>query len=191
MRTLVFATNNNNKVHEIRSVLGNTFHILPLKEAGILIDIPEPHHTLQENATEKSSTIYHLTGKDCFAEDSGLEVEALGGAPGVKSARYAGDAAHANDNVAKLLKNLEAETNRTAKFRTVISLIIDGKEYQFEGMCAGQITRQISGSGGFGYDPIFIPDGSEKTFAQMTMDEKNLFSHRRQAVDQLIGFLNS
>lgn len=191
MHTLVFATNNDNKVNEIRAILGNAFRIIPLKEAGILIDIPEPHQTLEENASEKSSTIHTLTGRHCFAEDTGLEVEALGGEPGVRSARYAGDDANFEDNVAKLLKNLEGKSNRAAKFRTIISLIIDDKEYQFEGICSGSITEQASGTAGFGYDPIFIPDGSDKTFAEMNMVEKNKFSHRRKSVDKLTAFLNS
>lgn len=191
MRTLVLATNNDNKVKEIRAVLGNLFQILPLKEAGILVDIPEPHNTLEDNAREKSSTIHNLTGKDCFSEDTGLEVDALHGEPGVRSARYAGDDANFDDNVLKLLKNLKGENNRTARFRTIVSLIIDNKEYQFEGICPGSITHHMSGSGGFGYDPIFIPTGSDKTFAEMSMGEKNVFSHRRKAVDKLTAFLKT
>lgn len=191
MRTLVFATNNDNKVKEIRAVLGNEFRILPLKEAGILIDIPEPHDTLEKNATEKSFTIHTLTGNDCFAEDTGLEVDALDGEPGVRSARYAGDAANFDDNIKKLLKNLQGKTNRSARFRTIISLNIENKEYQFEGICAGHITQQLSGNSGFGYDPIFIPEGGNMTFAEMSMDEKNMYSHRRKAVDKLMAFLNS
>lgn len=191
MRELVFATNNDNKVREIRAVLGNEFHILPLKEAGILIDIPEPHDTLHDNATEKSLTIHKLTGLDCFAEDTGLEVDALGGEPGVRSARYAGDSADFKANITKLLKNLVGQTTRAAKFRTIISLIIDGKEHQFEGICSGEITQDISGKGGFGYDPVFIPEGGDKTFAEMDMEEKNHFSHRRKAVDKLVAFLKT
>lgn len=191
MRSLVFATNNDNKVNEIRSVLNGQFKILPLREAGVLIDIPEPHDTLEENATEKSSTIYRLTGKDCFSEDTGLEVDALHGEPGVRSARYAGDAADPKENIEKLLNKLDGQTERRAQFRTVISLILDGREYQFEGICPGIITTGVSGEKGFGYDPIFIPDGDDKTFAEMNMEEKNKYSHRRKAVDKLISFLNS
>ena len=190
MKTLVFATNNDNKVREIRAVLGSQFEILPLKEAGIFIDIPEPHETIPENAREKSSTIHRLTKQNCFAEDTGLEVESLHGEPGVRSARYAGDDADFKKNIDKLLFNLQGEINRKARFRTIISLIVDGVEHQFEGICAGKITEQTSGSAGFGYDPVFIPDGSNKTFAEMNMDEKNVFSHRRKAVDKLVAFLN-
>ncbi len=191
METLVFATNNDNKVAEIRAVFGSLFEVIPLKEAGILIDIPEPHNTLEENAREKSSTIYKLTGANCFAEDTGLEVTALHGEPGVRSARYAGDKADFDKNVELLLKNLKGETHREARFRTVISLILDGNEYQFEGICAGTITEELTGNKGFGYDPVFIPEGGSKTFAEMSMDEKNIFSHRRKAVDKLITFLNT
>jgi len=191
MRTLVLATNNENKVAEIRSVLGNQFKITSLKEAGILIDIPEPHNTLEENAREKAITIHKMTGQDCFAEDTGLEVLALQGEPGVRSARYAGDQADFNQNIAKLLRNLDRITERHARFRTIISLIIDAKEYQFEGICQGLITEELSGDRGFGYDPVFIPEGGNKTFAEMSMHEKNVFSHRRKAVDKLVDFLNS
>lgn len=191
MRTLVFATNNDNKVKEIRAVLGSLFQIITLKEAGILIDIPEPYHTLEENARAKSSTIYNLTGKNCFAEDTGLEVAALHGEPGVRSARYAGDQANFSQNIDKLIQNLHGEEDRSARFRTVISLILDGKEHQFEGICSGFITEQLSGQEGFGYDPVFIPDGGRKTFAEMSMEEKNSFSHRRKAVDKLTSFLNN
>lgn len=191
MRTLVFATNNENKVREIRAALGDKFQLVTLNEAGILIDIPEPHDTLEKNAQEKSTTIHKMTGKDCFAEDTGLEVEALHGEPGVRSARYAGDAANTDANVAKLLKNLDGENNRSAQFRTIISLIIGDIEYQFEGICKGTITDSPSGTDGFGYDPIFIPDGGERTFAEMNMQQKNVFSHRRKALDKLIAFLHS
>lgn len=191
MRPLVFATNNNNKVQEIRSLLQGKFDVITLKEAGINIDIPEPHDTLEENATEKSTTIHKLTAKDCFSEDTGLEVSALNGAPGVRSARYAGDEADFEKNIALLLSELHGKPDRKARFRTVISLIIDNKEYQFEGICSGKITQEESGSNGFGYDPVFIPEGSDKTFAQMNMDEKNIFSHRKKAVIKLLEFLNN
>lgn len=191
MRTLVFATNNNNKVKEIRAVLDENFSIIPLKEAGINIDIPEPHPTLEENAKEKSHTIHELTGKDCFSEDTGLEVEALNGEPGVRSARYAGDAADFKKNISKLLSNMEGKEERKARFRTIISLIIDKKEYLFEGICNGKITNELAGNSGFGYDPVFIPDGSNRTFAEMTMDEKNMFSHRKKAVEKLMTFLST
>jgi XTP/dITP diphosphohydrolase len=189
MTPLIFATNNRHKVQEIRSVLGDRFHIIPLLEAGIAQDIPEPHDTLEENAFEKSSFIHRLTGSDCFSEDSGLEVNALDGAPGVRSARYAGDDADARANISKLLDAMAGNHDRSARFRTAISLIINGMEYRFEGVCGGRITNEIDGAGGFGYDPVFIPDGADRTFAQMTTEQKNMFSHRRKAVDQMIAFL--
>jgi XTP/dITP diphosphohydrolase len=189
MTSLIFATNNRHKVQEIRSVLGDRFHIIPLLEAGIAQDIPEPHDTLEENAFEKSSFIHRQTGGDCFSEDSGLEVNALDGAPGVRSARYAGDDADARANISKLLDAMAGKHDRSARFRTVISLIINGMEHRFEGVCAGRITCEIDGEGGFGYDPVFIPDGADRTFAQMTTEQKNMFSHRRKAVDQMIAFL--
>jgi len=190
MQTLIFATNNQHKVQEIRSVTGSRFTIITLKEAGIDIDIPEPHDTIAANASEKSRVIYELTGKDCFSEDTGLEVAALNGEPGVKSARYAGDGRDFQQNIDKLLLNLSGKEDRSARFITVISLLMDGKEHLFEGICEGCIVQEQTGAGGFGYDPVFIPDGSNKTFAAMTMEEKNSFSHRRKATDQLIAFLN-
>jgi XTP/dITP diphosphohydrolase len=192
MATLVFATNNQHKVAEVKSILrplGN-FDVIALKDAGIDIDIPEPHDTLEANATEKSATIHRLTGFDCFSEDTGLEVQALNNEPGVKSARYAGEHRDFQANINKLLANLQPHTNRKARFRTVISLIWNGQEYLFEGICEGTIATTQSGNQGFGYDPVFIPDGSSKTFADMTMEEKNLFSHRKKAVAQLIDFLS-
>ena len=189
MQTLVFATNNAHKVAEIRSVIGNLFSIITLKEAGIDIDIPEPHDTLEANATEKSRTIFQLTQQNCFSEDTGLECVALNGAPGVKSARYAGEQKDFQANIYKLLLDLSDKADRSAQFRTVISLILDGKEYQFEGICKGHISKAQSGSSGFGYDPIFIPEGDTRHFAEMSLEEKNLFSHRRKATDQLIAFL--
>ena len=189
MRTLIFATNNQHKVEEIKTVIGNQFNVLALKEAGIDIDIPEPHDTLEENATEKSRTIHKLTSQNCFSEDTGLEVKALNGEPGVKSARYAGDDNNFKNNTNKLLKNLEGKTERSAQFRTVLSLILDDKEYQFEGICEGKIIEAPKGEKGFGYDPVFVPTGSDKTFAEMDMDEKNLYSHRRKATDKLLDFL--
>ncbi|MBS1626407.1 MAG: RdgB/HAM1 family non-canonical purine NTP pyrophosphatase [Bacteroidetes bacterium] len=189
--TLIFATNNQHKVDEIRKVLNNNFNIITLKEAGINIDIPEPYNTLQENASTKSSSIHQLTQKNCFSEDTGLEVESLNGEPGVKSARYAGETKNFQANIDKLLLNLKEKENKTAQFRTVISLILNNKEYFFEGICKGKIITEQKGISGFGYDPVFIPDGSNKTFAEMTMDEKNIFSHRRKATDKLIEFLKN
>lgn len=189
MRKLIFATNNQHKIDEIKTVPGNTFAIITLHEAGIDTDIPEPHDTLEKNATEKSSVVYKITNMDCFSEDTGLEVEALNGEPGVKSARYAGDGRSFEKNVEKLLFNLKDKTNRFAQFRTVMSLMLKGKEHQFEGICKGTIIAYGKGEKGFGYDPVFIPDGSNKTFAEMDMEEKNKFSHRKKAVDKLIEFL--
>lgn len=187
--SLIFATNNQHKVDEIRQVLSDSFHIMTLKEAGIDIDIPEPHDTLEANAREKSSVIHTMTKQDCFSEDTGLEVTALNGEPGVKSARYAGDGRDFQQNVVKLLDKLAHEPDRSAQFRTVISLILNNTEYQFEGICKGRITTTQSGSGGFGYDPVFIPEGASVTFADMSMAEKSNYSHRAKAVAKLISFL--
>jgi XTP/dITP diphosphohydrolase len=188
---LVFATNNQNKVDEIRAVIGAKFEIVTLKEAGIDIDIPEPHDTLEANASEKSKTIHRLTGRNCFSEDTGLETKALNGEPGVKSARYAGDGRNFQQNIDKLLHNLEDKTDRSARFRTVVSLILDDHEYLFEGICEGHISKEQKGSQGFGYDPVFIPEGAAVSFAEMTMEEKNKYSHRKKAVTKLIDFLNN
>jgi XTP/dITP diphosphohydrolase len=190
MDKLIFATNNQNKVEEIKSVIGNLFIVVSLKEAGIDIDIPEPHETLDANATEKSKTIYKITGENCFSEDTGLEVEALNGEPGVKSARYAGDGKNFDDNVKKLLKALHGIENRKARFRTVISLIINGRENMFEGICEGHISLAPKGEKGFGYDPVFVPYGETRTFAEMDMNEKNNFSHRKIATAKLINYLS-
>jgi XTP/dITP diphosphohydrolase len=188
---LIFATNNQHKAEEIRSVVGNKLDIITLQQAGINIDIPEPYNTLEENATGKSKIIFELTGTNCFSEDTGLEVAALNGEPGVKSARYSGDDRSFDANIDKLLSNLEGIADRSARFRTVISLLIDGKETKFEGICEGQIIAEKRGEKGFGYDPVFIPAGSEKTFAEMTMNEKNQYSHRKKATEKLVAFLNS
>ncbi len=187
---LIFATNNQHKVDEIRHVINSSFELLTMKEAGIDIDIPEPHDSLEANATEKSTTIYQLTKTSCFSEDTGLEVAALNGEPGVKSARYAGLGRSFDNNIDKLLANLDGKTDRSARFRTVISLILDGEETQFEGICNGKIIAQRKGSNGFGYDPIFIPDGSDKTFAEMELREKDRVSHRAKATEKLVAFLS-
>ena len=186
---LVFATNNQNKVKEIRSILKEPFQVITLLDAGIDIDIPEPHATLEANASEKSSTIHRITHKNCFSEDTGLEVFSLNGEPGVKSARYAGEGRNFQDNIILLLERLNGAFDRTAQFRTVVSLIWNEQEYLFTGICKGRIIEQQKGTAGFGYDPVFIPEGSDKTFAEMSMDEKNKFSHRKKAVSQLIDFL--
>lgn len=191
MKKLVFATNNQHKVTEVRSLLNNKFELITLREAGIEIDIPEPHATLEENAYEKAKVINNLTGLDCFSEDTGLEVEALSGEPGVRSARYAGDNASFNENIMKLLLNLEGKPNSKARFRTVISLILNGEAHQFEGICNGIIIEYKKGTGGFGYDPVFIPDGDERTFGEMTIEEKNKFSHRKKAFKKLLAFLQN
>ena len=191
MDTLIFATNNQHKVDEIRQVSGNLFDIVTLKEAGIDIDIPEPHDTLEANASQKSTTIYNLTRKNCFSEDTGLEVAALNGGPGVNSARYAGENRSFKANIEKLLQNMGSTENRQARFRTIISLILDKKEIQFEGICEGEIILEERGQHGFGYDPVFVPAGSKLTFAQMNTKEKSAFSHRKKAMDKLISFLQS
>lgn len=190
MQQLIFATNNQHKVDEIKAVIGNFFQVITLKEAGINIDIEEPYDTLQENASIKSKSIHQLTKQNCFSEDTGLEVEALNGEPGVKSARYAGEPVSFEANVTKLLNNLQGIENRNARFRTVISLILDNVEYFFEGICEGKIINTTKGFGGFGYDSIFIPNGSSKTFAEMDLQEKNLFSHRKKATELFLQFLS-
>ncbi|WP_276504262.1 RdgB/HAM1 family non-canonical purine NTP pyrophosphatase [Terrimonas pollutisoli] len=187
---LIFATNNQYKVDEIRHIIGSHFQLLTLKEAGIDIDIPEPHATIEENASEKSRTIYKLTHTNCISEDTGLEVTALNGEPGVKSARYAGEDKSFDKNIDKLLYNLEGKTDTTARFKTIISLIIDGTEHLFEGVCEGKIIFEKKGTQGFGYDPVFVPQGSGKTFGEMSLEEKTKFSHRKKATEKLVTFLN-
>ena len=191
MTTLIFATNNEHKVAEIQSLLPKDINVLTLQQAGINIDIPEPYDTLLENANTKATTIFEITKQNCFSEDTGLEIDALNGAPGVHSARYAGADRNFNANIEKVLSNLKNIENRTAQFRTVICLIWEEKEYYFEGICRGHIAEQNSGTAGFGYDPIFIPEGASKSFAAMTMEEKNTFSHRQKAVTQLFTFLQN
>lgn len=186
---IVFATNNEHKVKEIRTAVGENLRIVSLREAGIDIEIPEPWDTLEANATEKSSTIHRLTGDNCFSEDTGMEVAALNGEPGVHSARYAGKDRSPNGNIDKVLHRLGDNPDRSARFRTVISLIWQGKEYLFEGVCEGHILREPKGHTGFGYDPIFVPAGDSRSFAQMSAEEKNRYSHRRKAADQLVAFL--
>jgi len=187
---IVFASNNQHKVDEIRSALPENFLIVSLAEAGIDIDIPEPHDTLQDNAAEKAKTIYQLLKTNCFSEDTGLEVYALNNEPGVLSARYAGEEKSFEKNIDKLLTKLENFGNRKARFRTVICLILDGEQYYFEGVCEGEITNERRGTKGFGYDSVFKPLNSDKTFAEMSITEKNLFSHRKKAIDKLVAFLN-
>jgi len=186
---LIFATNNQHKVQEIQAAIGDRIEVISLSDAGISIDIPEPHDTLEANASEKSWTIQRLTGVNCFSEDTGLEVDALHGEPVVKSARYAGENKSFDDNIKKLLEKLGVQPNRKAKFRTVISLILNKNEYLFEGACYGSISTEKKGTKGFGYDPVFIPDGSDRSFAEMTLQEKNQYSHRKKAADKLVLFL--
>ncbi len=189
MKEIIFATNNLHKLSEISAILKLKFKILSLNEIGFNEDIPETANTLEGNAALKSSVIFKKFGKDCFADDTGLEVEALNGEPGVYSARYAGEENDAAKNTAKLLRELKGTSNRKAQFRTVISLIQDGKEFQFEGIVKGKITTEKSGAKGFGYDPVFIPDGYTQTFAEMSIEEKNIISHRAIASRKLADFL--
>ena len=187
---IIFATNNQHKINEVRCALPDDFTIITLKEAGINIDIPEPYETLEENAVEKAKIIFSLTNTNCFSEDTGLEVYSINNEPGVHSARYAGEERAFDKNIEKLLFKLKEKENRRARFRAVICLILSGEQYLFEGICEGRIIEFRKGTEGFGYDPVFVPDGSEKTLAEMSMDEKNGFSHRKKAVDKLVAFLS-
>ncbi len=186
---ILFATNNAHKLAEVQAVLGEGYTLVTPREMGILEEIPETQETLQGNASQKSHYLYERTGLDCFADDTGLEVEALGGAPGVHSARYATDGHDFEANNRLLLKNLEGKENRRARFRTVISLILGGVEHQFEGIVNGRIIDAERGGEGFGYDPLFIPEGFDRTFAEMSREEKNSTSHRARAVRKLADFL--
>ncbi len=190
MKKIVFATNNKHKLEEIKNILKDDFEVLSLLDIGFNEDIPETGETLSENAAQKSHAIYNRYNIDCFSDDTGLGVVALDGQPGVYSARYAGEGCSFEDNVNKLLKELEGKENRNAAFSTVISLIIDGKEHQFEGRIEGQITNDKYGKGGFGYDPIFRPNGYDITFAEMDVDTKNKISHRALATNKLVAFLS-
>ncbi len=190
---IVFASNNAHKVAEIQQILGGRFTIVTLRECNINEDIPETADTLEGNALQKARYIYDKLGVDCFADDTGLEVDALNGAPGVRSARYATDGHDFEANNRLLLRNMadvELES-RTAQFRTVIALILSGKEYLFEGVVRGRIERELSGVEGFGYDPIFTPDGESRTFAQMSLAEKGAMSHRGRATAKLVEFLET
>ena len=186
---IVFATNNAHKISEVSAVLGEGYELVTLREVGITEDIPETGETLDENASIKARYVWERTGLDCFADDTGLEVEALNGAPGVRSARYATDGHDFAANNRKLLHELEGKDNRRARFRTVISLIRGGEECHVEGIVNGTIALSESGCEGFGYDPLFIPDGLDRTFAEMTADEKNAISHRGRAVAELVKIL--
>jgi len=191
MKKLVFATNNLHKLQEIKEILIDQFEVVSLKEMNFFDEIEEPYETLHKNALQKARVVHQFCGLDVFSDDTGLEVEALNGAPGVYSARYAGVNCSFQDNVKKLLKALNSEENRKAKFRTVIALILNNKEYTFDGVVEGEITKEQSGSEGFGYDPIFKPEGFETTFAEMTSEAKNKISHRGRAVQKLATFLKT
>lgn len=186
---IVFATNNAHKLDEVRQVVGDKFALVSLRECGIVEDIPENEPTLEGNALAKARYIYERTGADCFADDTGLEVDALGGEPGVRSARYATDGHDDEANKRLLLERLQGVENRAAQFRTAVALIMGGKEYLFEGIVRGRIATEQHGEGGFGYDPLFVPEGYDRTFAQMSAEEKNAISHRGRAVRKLAEFL--
>ena len=190
MKKIVFATNNLNKLRELRSAVKD-FDIIGLKDLNITEDIPETGNSLKDNALQKAKYIYEKTGLDCFADDTGLEIEALDGRPGVYSARYAGPDCDSEENMNKVLNELRSSKNRTAAFSTVISLIIEGDEYFFEGKVEGEILKEKQGIDGFGYDPIFRPFGYDQSFAEMSLELKNKISHRGLAVDKLIKFLKN
>lgn len=188
IKQLVFATNNQHKTQEVAKILAPNYEVLNLKDINCLVDIPETGDTFAANSTLKSTYVFENFGLDCFADDSGLEVEALNNEPGIYSARYSGDKNDTN-NLQLLLKNMEGQTNRKARFKTVISLLKNGENHLFEGIIEGTITSTPSGANGFGYDPIFKPNGYDITFAEMDMSEKNRISHRALAMQQLIEFL--
>ena len=189
MKQIVFATNNKNKLREIREIMSDLYEVLSLDDIGCHEEIVEDAETIEGNAKIKADFVTNKYHVDCFADDTGLEVEALNGAPGVYSARYAGEHCSYQDNVNKMLNAMKVKTNRKAAFRTVIALNLDGKSYTFEGRCDGQIIESQRGTDGFGYDPIFMPDGFNQTFAEMSHEEKNAISHRGRATQKLIDFL--
>ncbi len=191
MRKLVFATNNEHKLRELRQILKGEFELLSLNDIGCDEEIPETGTTLESNASQKSDYIWKKYGMDCFADDTGLEIKALGNEPGVYSARYAGEEKSPEANMRKVLEKMKDVTDRRARFRCVFSLIMGGIEHQFEGIAAGVILREEEGSGGFGYDPIFRPDGYEHSFASLSPEEKNRISHRGRAVAKLVGYLQN
>ena len=191
MHTLVFATNNPHKAKEVEQILGGQYQVKTLKDIGCLEDIEETADTLEGNAIIKAQYVKNNYGFDCFSEDTGLFVNALNGDPGVHTARYAGEARNADDNINLLLKNLADKTDRSARFITIITIIMGEKEIHLEGICPGRIAEQRSGTGGFGYDPVFIPDGYDLTFAELGEDIKNKISHRALATNQLVAYLQS
>jgi len=186
---LIFATNNEHKLKEIRHLLGDSFTLLSLTDININDDIPENEPDLEGNALHKARHIHKLVNMNVFADDTGLEIEALGGLPGVHSARFAGDSKNSDANIEKVLKMMGDTPGRRARFRTVIALVIDGKEYLFDGLVSGTIIKEKRGKEGFGYDPVFVPDGSDLTFAEMPLGEKNMISHRARAFEKLRHFL--
>jgi XTP/dITP diphosphohydrolase len=188
---IVFATNNAHKLGEVAQVVGDKFELVTLRECGITEDIPENEPTLEGNALAKARYVYERTGLNCFADDTGLEVDALGGEPGVRSARYATDGHDDEANKKLLLERMQGVESRAAQFRTAVALIIGGKEYLFEGVVRGDIATEEHGEGGFGYDPLFLPEGGEKTFAEMSAEAKNEISHRGRAVRKLAEFLQN
>lgn len=190
MKELVFASQNRHKIDEINQMLGGHYKVISAADCGITEEIPETGDTFAANALQKARYLYQKTGKNCFADDSGLQVDALNGAPGVYSARYAGEAKNDKANIDKLLNNLQGKTQRTARFKTVIALIMDGDEMLFEGTIEGQISTTITGDNGFGYDPIFIPEDYTQTFAQMSPEQKNSISHRARAIAKMKHFLD-
>ncbi|MGL2964714.1 non-canonical purine NTP diphosphatase [Flavobacterium sp. RSB2_4_14] len=186
---LVFASNNKNKIKEIQILLPSTIQLLSLEDIGCFEEIPETENTIEGNAMQKANYVTEKYGFNCFADDTGLEVESLNGEPGVFSARYAGEQKDANDNMDKLLANLKDKPNRNAQFKTVICLNLDGEQHLFKGIIKGQIIEKKVGTNGFGYDPIFVAEGYDKTFAELTLEEKSRISHRGLAVKQLVDFL--
>ncbi len=187
---LVFATNNLNKLKEVQRLMPSYITLLSLEDIGCTEDIPETQNTIEGNAIQKADYLKERYNCDCFADDTGLEVDALDGEPGVFSARYAGPQRNSEDNMYKLLTNLENAPQRNARFKTVIALHLNGHSHTFTGICKGEITREKQGSDGFGYDPIFKAEGYDKTFAEISIEEKNTIGHRGKAVKQLIAFLN-
>lgn len=186
---LVFATHNENKAREIQSIMPQGVHILSLDDIGCDEDIPETGSTLEENALLKARYVWEKFGMNCFADDTGLEIEALNGEPGVYSARYAGSQKNPDDNMEKVLKNLEGSIDRTARFKTSIALILHGDEHLFDGIVEGRISSEKKGDHGFGYDPIFVPENHGRTFAEMSLEEKNTMSHRARALEKMVHFL--
>lgn len=188
---LVFATNNKHKLQELQTILGESFSLLSLKDIGCEEDIPEEQTTLEGNASQKALYVFKKYGYSCFADDTGLEIESLNGEPGVFSARYAGPSKNSEENMQKVLNKLSKINNRKARFRTVISLVMNGKEQQFEGIVDGEILNEKRGNAGFGYDPVFLPKGFRQSFAEMSIEEKNKISHRGRAVEKLVQYLKT